>query len=70
MVADLKLDLRAGMGRGAGYKFDTTSRSVIHGVSVRVVGSRLGLKISKPDDKHGNANGEFAINHNPAVSFG
>jgi hypothetical protein len=28
-------------------------------VSVRVVGNWLGLQISKPDDKHVNANGEF-----------
>ena len=29
------------------------------GVSVLQIGIRLGLQISKPDDSHGNANGEF-----------
>ena len=32
---------------------------VSHGVSVRMVGIGLGLQLSKPDDNHGNANGEF-----------
>jgi hypothetical protein len=35
-------------------------RPVIPGVSGRVVGIRLGLQISKSDDKHVNANGEFS----------
>jgi hypothetical protein len=35
------------------------TRPVLHGVSVRVIGNWLGLQISKPDDKHVNANGEF-----------
>ena len=34
------------------------TRPVLHGVSVRVVGIRLGLQFSKTDDKHVNANGE------------
>ena len=34
---------------------------VLHGVSVRVVGTWLGLQFSKPDDNHGNANGEFSL---------
>ena len=29
------------------------------GVSVRVIGIRLGLQIRKTHDKHGNTNGEF-----------
>ena len=32
---------------------------VLHGASVLVVGNRLGLKISKLDDKYVNAKGEF-----------
>ncbi len=40
------------------------TRPVLHGVSVRVVGVWLGLPISKPDDKHGNANGEFLVKNN------
>ena len=32
---------------------------VLHGVSVRVVGTRLGLQTRKPDAKQVNANGEF-----------
>jgi hypothetical protein len=35
------------------------TRPVLHGVSVRVIGVWLGLQISKPDDKHVNANGGF-----------
>jgi hypothetical protein len=31
----------------------------LNGVSVRVVGIRLGLQFSKTDDKHGSANGDF-----------
>jgi hypothetical protein len=34
------------------------TRSGIDGVSVRVVGIRLGLQFSKTDDKHVNTNGE------------
>jgi hypothetical protein len=33
------------------------TRPVLHGVSVRVIGIRLGLQFSKTDDKRGNANG-------------
>ena len=33
------------------------TRPVLHGVSVLVLGIRLGLKIRKPHDKHVNANG-------------
>jgi hypothetical protein len=40
---------------GAGLVANST-RPVMHGVSVRVIGVWLGLQISKPDDKHGNAN--------------
>ena len=43
----------------------------LHGVSVRVVGVWLGLPTRKPDDKHGNANGEkFRVfaNRNQASS--
>jgi hypothetical protein len=35
------------------------TRPGINGVSVRVVGIRLGLQFSKTDDNHVNANGEF-----------
>ena len=45
-------------GRGAGLVANSI-RPVAHGVSVRVLGSRLGLQSSKPDDKHGNANGDL-----------
>jgi hypothetical protein len=34
------------------------TRAGLHGVSVRVIGNRLGLQISKSDDKQVNANGE------------
>jgi hypothetical protein len=34
------------------------TRPGINGVSVRVVGIRLGLQFSKTDDNHVNANGE------------
>ena len=34
------------------------TRPVINGVSVLVLGIRLGLQFSKTDDKHGNVNGE------------
>ena len=37
------------------------TRPGLHGVSVRVAGSRLGLQISKPDDKHGDVNGGIEI---------
>jgi hypothetical protein len=36
-----------------------STRPVMPGVSVRVVGSGLGLQIRKPDDKHVNANGDI-----------
>jgi hypothetical protein len=36
------------------------TRPVIDGVSVRVIGIRLGLQFSKTDDKHVNMNGERA----------
>jgi hypothetical protein len=45
-------------GWGAGLVAKLT-RPVIDGVSVRVIGIRLGLQFSKPDDKHVKANGEF-----------
>jgi hypothetical protein len=35
-----------------------STRPVWHGVSVRVIGSGLGLHVSKPDHKHVNANGQ------------
>lgn len=38
-----------------------STRPVLHGVSVRVIGNWLGLQISKPDDKQVNANGEFTV---------
>jgi hypothetical protein len=44
------------MWRGAGFNL---TLPVLLGVSVRVIGNWLGLQFSKPDDKHGNANGEF-----------
>jgi hypothetical protein len=45
-------------GRGAVLVANST-RPVIDGVSVRVIGIRLGLQIRKPDDSYGNANGEL-----------
>jgi hypothetical protein len=56
VVSDLKADLRGVAGRSAGCKADTTR---LEGVSVLVVGNRLGLQFSKPDDKHVNANDLF-----------
>ena len=56
VVSDLKPDPRAG-GCGAVLVANLT-RPVIDGVSVRVIGIRLGLQFSKPDDKHVNANGK------------
>jgi len=54
----LKAVLRGQKGRSAGFK--SRARPGIYGVSVRVVGIRLGLRVfSKPDDNHGNANGEL-----------
>ena len=47
-------------GRGAGLVAKLT-RPVIDGVSVRVIGIRLGLRSSKTDDKHVNAKGENLI---------
>ena len=41
---------------GAGLVSNSTL-SVLHGVSVLMVGIWLGLTISKPHDKHVNANG-------------
>jgi hypothetical protein len=39
-----------------------STRPGIHGMSVRVVGVRLGLRVlSKPDDNHGNANWETLL---------
>ena len=49
-------------GRGAVLVANST-RPVLHGVSVRVVGTWLGLQISKPDDEHVNTNGEFLLVH-------
>jgi hypothetical protein len=46
-------------GRGAVLVANLT-RPVIDGVSVRVIGIRLGLQFSKTDDKHVNVNGEFS----------
>jgi hypothetical protein len=46
--------------RGAGLVAKLT-RPVIDGVSVRVIGIRLGLQSSKTDDNHGNTNGENLI---------
>lgn len=42
-----------GMGRSAGSKADHDQ--ACFGVSVLVIGNRLGLQISKPDDNHVNA---------------
>jgi hypothetical protein len=39
------------------------------GVSVLVVGNRLGLQIRKPDDKHVNANGEYSSRHKVVLVF-
>ena len=36
-----------------------STRPVLHGVSVRLIGNRLGIQISKPDDKQVNVNGEI-----------
>ena len=47
-------------GQGAGLVAKLT-RPVLNGVSVRVIGIRLGLQLSKSHDKHGNANGENLI---------
>ena len=47
---------------GAGLVANAT-RPVMHGVSVLLIGNWLGLQISKPDDKHVNANrGLFVVN--------
>ena len=54
VVSDLKPVARGGRGAGLVAKL---TRPVIDGVSVRVVGIRLGLHSSKTDDKHVNANG-------------
>ena len=54
-------------GQGAGL-FAKLTRPVIDGVSVRVIGIRLGLRSSKTDDEHVNANGEF-IEHQTASEF-
>jgi hypothetical protein len=43
-------------GRGA-VLVANSALPVLHGVSVLMVGNRLGLQISKPDDKQLNANG-------------
>ena len=59
VVSDLKPVLREG-GRGAGLVANLT-RPVIDGVSVLVIGIRLGLQFSKTDDKHVNANGELFL---------
>jgi hypothetical protein len=37
------------------------TRPVLHGVSVLLIGNRLGLQTSKPDDKQVNANGGFSV---------
>jgi len=57
-VSDLKTSSASG-GQGAVLVSNLT-RPVLHGVSVRVVGIRLGLQTNKPDDKQMNANGEFS----------
>jgi hypothetical protein len=44
--------------RGAVLVANST-RPVLHGVSVLLIGNWLGLQISKPDDNQVNANGEF-----------
>ena len=44
-------------GRGAVLVANAT-RPVQHGVSVLVIGNRIGVQGSKPGDKHVNANGE------------
>ena len=38
-------------------------------MSVLVIGNWLGLKTSKPDDKHVNANGEFPLRRFPRHSL-
>jgi hypothetical protein len=46
---------------GSGAVLATNStRAGLHGVSVRVIGILLGLRSSKTDDNHVNANGEFS----------
>jgi len=50
-------------GQGAGL-FAKLTRPVIHGVSVRVIGIRLGLQSSKTDDKRVNANGVCSVETN------
>jgi hypothetical protein len=54
-----KFETRSASGERGAVLVANLTRPVIDGVSVRVVGIRLGLKFSKPHDKHGNANGEF-----------
>src|SRR5271155_4413132 len=56
VVSDLKTDLRAGMGRGAGCNL---TRPVIQGVSVLVVGNLAWLQNRQAGGQHMNANGEF-----------
>jgi hypothetical protein len=55
VVSGLKPDRERGTWRGL---VANSTPPVLHGVSVLLVGNRLGLQISKPDDKQVNANGE------------
>ena len=57
VVSDLKPDLRAGDGVRCWWQIRHYQSCM--GVSVRVIGIRLGLQIRKPHDKHVNANGDF-----------
>jgi hypothetical protein len=56
VVSGLKPVLRRGWGAVLGAN---STRPVLHGVRVRVVGNWLGPQISKADDKYVNANWEF-----------
>ena len=56
VVSGLQQIRERGMWRGL---VANSTLPVSHGASVRMVGIGLGLQLSKPDDNHGNANGEF-----------
>jgi hypothetical protein len=54
----VEFETRSASGGSGAVLVANSTRPVIDGVSVRVIGIRLGLKISKLHDKHVNANGE------------
>ena len=56
-------ETRSASGRRGAVLVANLTRLGLHGVSVRMIGIRLGLQISKPDDKHVNANGGVFKNH-------